>query len=171
MLQPDKVKRVDDLNATLGRAKSIYMTDFTGLSVEEITRLRRELRKANVSYIVVKNTLAKIAAKKMGYEKIVPYLEGPTGLAIALGDPLAPGRILFDFQKDKQKPKIKAAMFEGQILDEKAALAIRNIPPREVLLAQVASGVAAPLSNLVGSLQALLTQLAYTLNAVKEKKE
>jgi large subunit ribosomal protein L10 len=171
MSQPEKVKRVEELCESLNKAKSIYMTDFTGLSVAEITRLRRELLKAKVSYVVVKNTLAKISAQQTGYEKIIPYLEGPTGLAIAEDDPVAPGRILFDFQKDKQKPKIKAALFEGQILDEKAALEIRNILPREVLLAQVAFGVSAPLANLVGALQAVVTKLVYALNAVKDKKE
>jgi large subunit ribosomal protein L10 len=171
MAQPAKVKRVEELKETLNQAKSIYMTDFTGLSVEDITRLRRELRKGRVSYVVVKNTLARISAQQTGLDKIVPYLDGPTGLAIALEDPVAPGRILFDFQKDKQKLKIKAAFMEGQILDEKSALEVRLIPPRGVLMAQVVTGIAAPLSNLVGSLQALLSNLAFAINAVKEKKE
>jgi large subunit ribosomal protein L10 len=171
MPQPEKVKRVEELCESLNKAKSIYMTDFTGLSVAEITRLRRELLKAKVNYIVVKNTLAKISAQQTGYEQIIPYLDGPTGLAIAQDDPVAPGRILYDFQKEKQKPKIKAAFFEGQILDEQAALELRNILPRDMLLAQVAFGVSAPLANLLGALEAVITKLAYALNAIKDKKE
>ncbi|MBN2001677.1 50S ribosomal protein L10 [candidate division KSB1 bacterium] len=174
MPQPAKHKKVDHISASLAEAKSIFMTDFSGLSVEDITRLRREFRKAHVNYIVVKNTLAKLSAEKTGKDVLIPYLNGPTGLALALDDPIAPSRIIYDFhknQKEDKKPKIKAALVEGQLLDQEGVEEIRQIPSREVLLAQVVSGIAAPISGFVGGLKAILSKLVYTLDAIKEKKE
>ncbi|MBN1540510.1 50S ribosomal protein L10 [candidate division KSB1 bacterium] len=171
MPQPEKTQKVDELNRTLGEATSIFLTDFSGLTVEQMTTLRREFRKQQVEYVVVKNTLARIAAKQTGFEQIVPYLTGPTGLAVAKGDPVAPVRIIYDFRKKSEKPAIKGAVIEGQFVDKTAAEELRNIPTREVLLGQVVSAIAAPLSGLAGGLQAIMNKLGYALNAIKEQKE
>ncbi len=171
MPQPAKYQKVEEISQSLSDAKSIFMTDFTGLSVEEITELRRELRKVDVNYIVVKNTLAKLSAQKIGLEKMNPYLTGPTGLAIAQDDPIAPVRVIYEFQKKIKKPTIKAAILEGQLLNQEAAEEIRNIPPKEQLLGMVVSGIASPITGLVGGLQAMLSKLVYALNAIKENKE
>jgi len=171
MPQPAKIQKVEEISQSLSDAKSVFMTDFTGLSVEEFTELRRELRKVDVNFIVVKNTLAKLSAQKIGLEKITPYLTGPTGLAIAKDDPIAPVRVIYEFQKKKKKPTIKAAILEGELLDQAAAEEVRNIPPKEQLLGMVVSGIASPLTGLVGGLQSMLSKLVYTLNAIKEKKE
>jgi len=171
MPQPVKVQKLEEINESLRKAKSVFLTDFTGLTVEEITRLRAEFRKNNVKYLVVKNTLARISAKENGFDLIVPFLNGPTGMAIAMDDPIAPVRIIFDFKKDKEKPSIKAAILEGQLLDQAAAEEIRYIPSREVLLAQVVSAIAAPISSFIGGLQSMLSNLAGVLDAIKDKKE
>ena len=171
MPQPAKIQKVEEISQNLSDAKSIFMTDFTGLSVEEFTELRRELRKVDVNFVVVKNTLAKLSAQKIGLEKINPYLNGPTGLAIAKDDPVAPVRVIYEFQKKMKKPTIKAAILEGQLLDQAAAEEVRNIPPREQLLGMVVSGISSPISGFVGGLQSMLRKLVYTLNAIKEKKE
>ena len=171
MPQAHKVAKLDEINASLNEAKSIFLTDFSGLTVEEVTRLRAEFRKQNVKYLVVKNTLARISAREHGFDVLVPYLHGPTALAIAMGDPVAPVRVIFDFKKDKEKPAIKAALLEGQLLDQKAAEEVRNVPSREVLLAQVASAFAAPIAGFVGSLQAIISNFANVLSQVRDKKE
>jgi len=171
MPRPEKIKRVEEISDSLSQAKSIFMTDFQGLTVEEMNSLRREFDKVGVRYVVVKNTLAKLSAEKVGYSQMLPYLNGPTGLALAFEDPIAPIRIIFDFKKGKDKPAIKAAILEGQLLDEKAAEEMRNIPPREVLLGQVVSGMAAPISGFVGALKSMLTNLVYALDQIREKKE
>ena len=171
MPQANKVAKLEEINASLEKAKSVFLTDFSGLTVEEVTRLRKDFRKANVKYLVVKNTLARISAKDNGYEALVPFLQGPTGMAIAMDDPVAPVRIIFDFKKDKENPSIKAAFLEGELLDQKSAEEVRNIPPRDVLLAQVASAFAAPLSGFVGGLKAVISNFANVLNQVQEKKE
>ena len=174
MPQPQKIQKVEEISESLKNANGVFLTDFSGLSVEEITQLRREFRKADVSYLVVKNTLAKRSCEEIGLESMIPYLTGPTGLALANGDPVAPVRVIADFlkqHKEKEKPEIKGAVVEGQMLTAKEAEAIKNIPPREILIAQVVGGIAAPLSGLVGGLQGIITKLAYALDAVKEKKE
>jgi len=171
MPRPDKVQKVNDVSESLNRAKSIFMTDFTGLSVEEMTILRREFRKADVHYVVVKNTLAKLSAEKSGFDNMVKFLNGPTGLAMSFDDPVAPIRIIDSFQKQYNKPSIKAAIVEGELLDEQATQEIRNIPSRDVLLGQVVSGIASPISGLVGGLQGLFRNLVYALDAIKDKKE
>jgi len=171
MPQPAKIQKVEEISQSLSDAKSVFMTDFTGLSVEEFTELRRELRKADVKFIVVKNTLAKLSTQKIGLEKMNPYLTGPTGLAIAQDDPIAPVRVIYEFQKKNKKPTIKAAILEGQLLDQAAAEEVRNIPPKEQLLGMVVSGISSPLTGLVGGLQSMLSKLVYTLNAIKDKKE
>lgn len=174
MPQPEKMKRVEEISASLKRAKGVFLTDFTGLSVEEITHLRREFRKADVSYMVVKNTLAKRSCEQVGLNDMVQYLNGPTGLALANADPVAPVRIIVDFlkeHKEKKKPEIKGAVVEGEMLTAQEAEAIKNIPPRHVLLAKVVGSIAAPLSGLVGGLQGVIRNLVYAVDAVRVQKE
>lgn len=174
MPQPKKIQKVEQISQSLQNANGVFLTDFSGLSVEEITQLRREFRRADVAFLVVKNTLAKRSCKEIGMESMLPYLTGPTGLAMAQGDPVAPVRVISEFlkkHKDKEKPEIKGAVVEGQMLTAQQAEAIKSIPPREVLLAQVVGGIAAPLSGLVGSLNGIITKLVYTIDAIKEKKE
>ena len=171
MPQAHKVAKLDEINASLNEAKSIFLTDFSGLTVEEVTRLRAEFRKQNVKYLVVKNTLARISAREHGFDVLVPYLHGPTALAIAMGDPVAPVRVIFDFKKDKEKPAIKAALLEGQLLDQKAAEEVRNVPSREVLLARALASMQAPATNMAGVLAAIPRKLVYALNAIKATKQ
>jgi large subunit ribosomal protein L10 len=174
MPQPEKIKRVEEITEGLKQAKGVFLTDFTGLNVEQITELRRNFRKADVSYMVVKNTLARRSCKDVGLDEMIPYLNGPTGLALANSDPVAPVRVIMDFlkaHKDKEKPEIKGAVVEGQVLSKAEAEAMKNIPTRDVLLAQVVGTIAAPLSGLVGGLQGVIRKFVYTLDAVKEKKE
>ncbi|MBD3386354.1 50S ribosomal protein L10 [candidate division KSB1 bacterium] len=171
MPNPEKITRVEKLNKDLEGATGVYLTDFTGLSVEQITELRREFRKVDVNYIVVKNTLARLSAEKTGFEKLLPYLKGPTGLAISKEDPIAPVRVIYEFKKNREKPAIKGAIIEGQFYDEHNAEEMRKIPSRDELIGQVASVFAAPLSGFVGGLRSLLSGLVYTVNAIKEQKE
>ncbi|RPH96344.1 MAG: 50S ribosomal protein L10 [Calditrichaeota bacterium] len=174
MPQAQKIKKIEEIRENLKQAKGVFLTDFTGLTVEQITQLRREFRKADVTYLVVKNTLAIRTCKEVGMDAMIPYLTGPTGLAVAKADPVAPVRIIYDFlkqHKDKGKPEIKGAIVEGQMLNAKQAEAIKDLPSREQLIAQVVGGISAPLYGLMGGLNSLLSKLVYVLDAIKEKKE
>lgn len=171
MPNPEKISRVDKLHKDLEGASGVYLTDFTGLSVEQITELRREFRKVDVNYIVVKNTLAKLSAEKAGFDKLLPYLKGPTGLAISKEDPIAPVKVIYEFKKSREKPAIKGAIIEGRFYDEETAEEMRKIPSRDELIGQVCFTFSAPISGFVSGLNSLLTNLVYAVNAIKEQKE
>lgn len=170
MVRPEKQLQVEEISQKLREAKSIFLTDFTGLNVEEITKLRRSFREAAVDFKVVKNTLAQLSLQEVGYEQILDYLRGPTAFAFGMGDAVAPARIILDFARRSEKPKIKAIIFEGRILDASQASVLAALPSREVLIARVVGGINSPLISLAGGLQAILRKLVGVLNAVCEKK-
>jgi large subunit ribosomal protein L10 len=174
MPQPEKIKKVDAITESLKQAKGVFLTDFSGLTVHQITQLRREFRKADVGYLVVKNTLAERSCREVGMDAMIPFLNGPTGMAFAYKDPVAPVRIIIDFlklNKEKGKPEIKGAIVEGQMLNAKEAEAIKDLPSRAQLNAQIVSGISGPLYALVGGLNSLVSKLVYALDAIKEQKE
>ncbi len=162
---------VQEMIEKFTNAKSAVLTDYRGLNVEEVTELRSKLREAGIEYKVVKNTLAYLAAKETGYEGLKDYLSGPTAIAFSEEDPVAPAKILSDFAKEHDHLEIKSGLLSGDILDVEGINSLADIPPREVLLAQVARGMKAPISGLVYSLKYPINSLVYALNAVKDKKE
>ncbi|WP_027339543.1 50S ribosomal protein L10 [Halonatronum saccharophilum] len=162
---------VEELVEKFSNSKSVVLTDYRGLDVAEVTELRSKLREAGVDYKVAKNTLAYLAAKEVGYESIQEYLSGPTAIAFSDEDPVAPAKILADFAEDHKNLEIKSGLLDGNLLDVNEIKALADIPPREVLLAQVARGMKAPITGLVHCLKYPLNSLVYALNAVKETKE
>ncbi len=169
-IRQDKADAVARLSEKFTAAKSIFLTDYSGLTVEAITHLRRNFRNSNVEYLVGKNTLVRIAVEQAGYRTLVPYLEGPTALAFSMKDASAPAKVILDFVKSHPKPAIKAIIFEGQFFEAKQAEAISKLPTREEALAQLAGALNAPLYGLANSLQGVLRNFAYVLQAVSEKK-
>lgn len=167
----EKVKVVEELKEQFSNSKSIFLTDFTGLTVEEITRLRKEFREKRITFKVAKNTLMRLAAKESGREEILPYIEGPTGLAFGYDDPIVPARILYTFYKKIEKPKIKAFILEGQLYRGQDVSKLATLPSREALLSQILGTLNAPLTNLVFTLQVIIRQFVVTLNAIAEKKQ
>ena len=171
MPKPEKEKVVEEIAEQLKQAKGIYLTDFTGLDVEQITRLRSNFRKAGIEYRVVKNSLTCLSAQKAGLDNLVEYLTGPTALALDNTDSIAPARIIAEFAKKDQKPQIKVGLVEGELVDSDAIESIIKIPSREVLLSQVVGAFAAPISGFIGTMNGILQSLVGTLEAVKQKKE
>ncbi|MDZ7288821.1 MAG: 50S ribosomal protein L10 [candidate division KSB1 bacterium] len=170
-IRQNKAETVASLSAKFASAKSIFLTDYSGLTVEAMNNLRRSFRKSNVEYWVGKNTLVRLAAEKTGYKSLVPYLEGPTALAFAMKEATAPAKVILDFLRNNQKPTIKAIIFEGQFFEAKQAEAISKLPTREEVLAQLMGTLNAPLYGLVNSLQGILRNFLYALHAVADKKE
>lgn len=167
----EKVARVEEIAESITRAKSVYLTDFTGLNVEQFNELRRAFRSQSVQYRVVKNTLARLSVKSAGCEELLEYLEGPTGLAYGVDDPAAPARVMKEFTKNYDKLKIKACLFEGTLVGADGVRRLADLPSRDQLLAQVLGGFKAPISNLAYSLNGLLSKLVFALDAVKQQKE
>ena len=170
-VRPEKKAAVDNLMQKFTSAKSVFLTDYSGLTVEKITDLRRSLRKSQVEYLVAKNTLARIAAKNAGLEELVPHLDGPTALAFGLGDPAAPAKVITEFLKNNEKPVIKSFVFEGQFFEGKSADEVAKLPGRDQLLARLAASLNGPITGLANSLQGILRNFLYALNAVADKKQ
>ena len=142
---------VDEIKAMLDGAVGAVVVDYRGLTVEQDTKLRKQLREAGVSYKVYKNTLIKRAAEGTEFAALDPHLEGPTALAVSKDDATAPARILAEFAKTAPKLELKASVVEGTYYDQAGTQVIATIPSREVLLGKLLgsiglhAGVFAPL--------------------------
>lgn len=155
-----KEAKVAEIREKLEKAQSVVLAQYQGLTVEEDTQLRKNLREAGIEYKVYKNTLVILAAKELGLEGINEYLEGPVSMAFGYEDATAPARILNDFAKDHKKLELKAAIVEKEIYNAEETKKLATIPSKEVLIAKLLGSIKSPLSN-----------LAYLLNAIAEKKE
>ena len=150
---------VEEISATIQDAQSVVLVDHRGLTVEQDTELRKQLREAGVTYKVYKNTLIRRAAEGTDFAALDPHLEGPTAIAVSKDDATAPARILAEFAKKADKLEIKAGVVEGTYYDAKGMQAISSIPSRDVLL-----------GRLFGSMKAPIANLARVLNQVAEKQ-
>ena len=171
MARPEKEAFVEEVAEILEKARGVFITDFQGLNVEKMGDLRRRCREASVGYRVVKNTLARLAAKKAGWDEMVNYFEGPSAIAYSYDDPSAPARIIAEFAKKAEKPRIKFSLFEGVFYGPERVEEIASLPPREVLLAQMLRGFTSPIQGFVGSLHGLLRKLVMTFDAIRNAKE
>ncbi len=149
---------VQEISENIKDAQSIVLVDYRGLTVEQDTRLRKELREAGITYKVYKNTMMNFAFKGTDYEALTPYLEGPSAIAISNSDATAPARILCKFAKEASKLEVKGGMVEGIAYDAAGIMDIAKIPSREELI-----------SKLLGSLQSPITNFARVMNQLAEK--
>lgn len=150
---------VEEISELLNGAQSAVVVDYRGLTVEEDTRLRKQLREAGVVYKVYKNTMINFAIKGTEFEALAPHLEGPTAIAVSKTDATAPARILFNFAKDAKALELKAGVVEGNYYDEKGIQVIATIPSREELL-----------SKFLGSIQSPVTNFARVIKQIAESK-
>lgn len=170
----ERTQVIESLEKEFENATGIYLTDFNGIDVEKVTKLRSNLRGQGARYLVVKNTLAKIALERCGDMKgdLVPFLKGPTGVAVTQGEATGPARVIKDFKKEfKELLALKIAFVDGSLFSAEQAEVLADLPSREVLLSQLLSVFKAPMTNLAGSLSGILTKFVRTLDAVKQKKE
>ncbi len=149
---------VEEISAAIKDAQSVVLVDYRGLTVEQDTKLRRELREAGVNYKVYKNTMMNFAFKGTDFESLAPYLEGPSAVAISTTDATAPARVLSKFAKTADKLEIKAGVVEGTLYDAEGMKSIASIPSREELL-----------SKLLGSIQSPIANFARVMNQLAEK--
>jgi len=170
MNRTEKQTIVDELSAKLRAARSVYVTDFAGLNVAQVTDLRRRLRKAGVDYVVVKNTLARRALADATVAGLDGLLQGSTGLALA-PEASSAAKVLSDFAKEFQKPSVKGGVVDGRSVSPAQVKRLASLPPRDVLLAQLGAAMQAPLAGFLGALSALLTQFAGALEALKTQRE
>ncbi len=167
----EKQRVVEDLGARIEGAKCLYLTDFTGLDVAQMTELRRQLTQAGVEYVVVKNTLARRALADGPYSGLSEHLEGPNAFAMSTADVVSAAKVLTEFAKQAERPRIKAGAIEGRIVSLDEIRRLAELPPREELLAQVVGYARAPIAGLVYTLNGLLAKFVRTLEAVRVQKE
>jgi large subunit ribosomal protein L10 len=155
MRKKKKAQVIDSLQVYFSKCSAGILTDYRGLSVQEMTGLRRRLRKSGVDYKVMKNTLARFAVQRAGREELSALFEGPVAIAFGYGDVTELARLLVDFvQELKMELAIKGGFLEGRVLTEEEVKAIAVLPSREVLLARVVGGMQSPISALVNCLAA-----------------
>ena len=151
---------VKEITELLDGAQSAVVVDYRGLTAEQDTKLRKELREAGVTYKVYKNTMIRIAAKGTPFETLYSSLEGPTAIAVSKEDATAPARILYNFSKTAPKLELKAGVVDGVTYDQDGIKVIATIPSRDELI-----------GRLLGSIQSPITNFARVLNQIAESKE
>ena len=166
-----KVAIVEDIAARMRDAAAVYFADYQGLSAPEATELRARLRDGEVQLLVVKKTLSRLAARDAGVGDIDGFLEGQTALAFTHGDPAVPARIIKDFGlENRGVPAITGLILAGQTLPVSDALKLASLPPKEILLGQLAAAIQQPLARLAATLNGSMGKLVMTLTGLKDNK-
>lgn len=161
-----KLDAVEALNQEFGKASSAVFVDYTGMNMALLGELRDKLRESGGKMLVAKNTFIKIAGEQSGFPQealVDEVLSGQTAVVIGYEDAVSPIQILGKFAKEKEFPKVKAGVVEGQFQTEANVIAISKMPGRDVLQAQVVGAISSPLYGLVGTLQGNLTKLVFIL--------
>lgn len=169
---PTEAKKaaVAELREDLSGAKATIVSDYRGLTVSEISAVRRVLRGEGIKYRVVKNRLAKIAAQEAGNTELVGLLQGPTALAIGGGDEVALARSFLNAVRPFKTVTVRGAVLSGKMVDADSVTRLSMLPSREVLLGQLAGSMMAPLASLASLLAAPLRNLGYALAELMSKK-
>lgn len=159
MSKTERQDMVVALSAELQTSPNLYVTDFTGLTVERMTELRRRLRAVGGRYIVVKNTLAERALAANDVKGLADHLAGPTGLVLAGTDPLPAAKALLEFARTADnRPAVRAGMVDGKVVEPAFVKRLGELPSREELLGQFAGALNGVLYQMVGALEALREQ-------------
>jgi len=164
------IKKVDELTEKLERAKGVYLTDYIGLNVQDITDLRREFYENDVEYLVTKNTLLKIAANNSNLNDLDSVLNGSTAVAFSYEDPTSPARVIKKFTKDNELPKVKGIVIDGEFIDASEFDRIANLPTKEESIAKFAALLQSPLLKLIWALKSPMSDMTNMLNNLKEKE-
>lgn len=168
--RPEKVAVVDEVRGRLDAVDAAILTEYRGLTVAELAALRAALRAAGGEYKIYKNTLVKLAVADTRHEPISPLLEGPTAIAFVSGEVTAVAKALRDYARTNPALIVKGGFVGEGVLSASDLGALADLPSRDVLLAQLAGAIAAPLQQLAGLLQALPRNLAYGLQALVEER-
>ena len=169
-IQESKTKAIGELKDTLSNAKDFIFTDYRGLTVEQITNLRKQLRVKEVEYKVVKNNFAKIAFDQLSAPDVSSYLVGPTAVAISPKDPNEVAKILYDFLKEVPALKVKGALISDTIYNAVQTEAFSKLPGRLELISMLMSVMNGPARSLAAALNDVPARLVRTIKAVADKK-
>jgi large subunit ribosomal protein L10 len=169
MKRTEKERLVIELKEKLEGAKALYYTDFTGLNVKRMTELRRRFRRANVDYVVIKNSLALRAVNESGL--VTQKLKGPTGLVMSK-DPVVAAKLLADFAKENdQRPTVKGGLLDGKTLNAAHVKQLASMPSREQMLAELGASMQAPIAAFGMAMNSLLIMFPLAVEALKTQRE
>jgi len=169
-IQESKTKAIGELKESLGVAQDFIFTDYRGLTVEQITALRKQLRTKDVTYTVVKNNFARIAFEQMGTPDVSAYLVGPTAVAITPKDANEVAKIFFEFLKEAPALKVKGALIGDTIYDAAKTEAFSKLPGRLELISMLMSVMNGPARNLAAALNDVPSRIVRTVKAVADQK-
>jgi large subunit ribosomal protein L10 len=161
---------VKELSDKLSKAKSVYFTDYLGLNVSDVTNLRKKFFDSDVEYLVVKNTLLKIASVQNKINLGEELFSGSTAIAITYDEPVSAAKIIKSFLKDHDLPKVKGVLFEGTYLPASEFEKIANLPSKDESLAKIIVMLRSPIQNIVNLLNSPMVKLVNVLNGLKENK-
>ncbi len=159
----EKAGTIEELRKRLGGATAAVLTEYRGLTVQQMSDLRKQLRAASAEYRVVKNRLARVAIEGSALASLRPHLTGPIGVVIARKDPAAVAKALQSFAKTNPALQVRVGVVDGQLLDPQGLKAVADLPSREALRSQLVGAIQGPLAQLVGLLQAPQRELAFIL--------
>jgi large subunit ribosomal protein L10 len=162
---------IKELSDKFRSSPGLFVTDIAGLPNKEMETLRRNLRAAKADYMVVKNSICRLALKELKLDQLNNLIEGTIGIGMGGDDPVLTSKILVNFSRDHKSLKIKGAILEGALIGPDRINELALLPPRQVLLALLIGGIKAPISNLVNLLQANIRNLVSVLNNINKKKE
>ena len=165
-----KAEKISQMKEKIEKAKVAIVTDYKGLSVEEITKLRREIQKEDGDYMVTKNTLAKIAIKGTEYEVLADALTGPVAIAFGFDDQVAPAKAIAKFIKESKKGEILAAAMDGKLLSAAEAKALATLPSKQEIYAKMLGCINSPASGIANSINAVMSSLTRAMAAVRDQK-
>lgn len=171
MNRDEKSSKVSELNETFSKAKFAVVTDYRGLKVTDLEKLRRELKKNDAQFQVAKNTLLRLAVKGTEHEGLSEFFTGTTAVAVSFADPVASAKALAAFSKEFEALEIRSAMLDGKVLSSADVVALSKLPGKKELQAMLLGTLAAVPTGLVRVLNGVPSKLVYVLQAIKEQKE
>jgi large subunit ribosomal protein L10 len=168
----EKIKKVEELNGIFMKAKSAVLANYQGIEAPELTQLRSHMRSRAVDFRVIKNTLARQAAKNTPFELLDGEFSGPVSLVVSFEDAVAPAKALAEFTKSgaTKSPEVICGVVEGKKISPEQVKALADLPSKEALISQLLATMNGPTTNFVGALGGVLRKLVGTLDAIKEKK-
>lgn len=166
-----KASKIDEIKDCIAKSSVAIATDYRGLTVQEITTLRRGLQEKGAEYTVVKNTLARIAVQDTDYEGLQEFLKGPTALVLAGEDPVSPAKVLSEFIKKAKKSSIKGGIMEGKVLQESDVKDLANLPSREELYAKMLGSINSPATGIAMCINAVARNMVVCIDQIRKQKE
>jgi large subunit ribosomal protein L10 len=171
MNRNEKSEIISEIKELLDSSSAVYLTDYHGINVEDISSLRNQFRNEGVRYKVYKNTLVKRALDEIGkYDKIADHLTGMVGFAFTTKNPLAPAKIISKYFGDKDKLSLKACYVEGDYFDGSQLKTLAALPTKNELIASIMGSLNSPVSGIVGTINAVMRDLVSVVEQISQRE-